>query len=85
MGAKHPTLEEIQHTINAAGRLAPFLRDEWTPGSSMVQLLKLADTAGVNLTGGSGTLCELAWKHLEAIAGPTDDELDADDDSGPDP
>ena len=80
MGAKHPTLEEIQHTINAAGRLASVLRDEWTPGSSMVHLLKLADTAGVNLTGGNGALCQAAWKHLEAIAGPTDDELTAEAD-----
>ena len=81
MGAKHPTLEEIQHTINAAGRLAPFLRDEWTPGSSMVHLLELAGEAGVNLSGGSGTLSKAAHAHLMAISGPTDDELAAEDDA----
>ena len=84
MGAKHPTLEEIQHTVNAAGRLASVLRDEWTAGSSMVHLLKLAGEAGVNLTGGSGTLSKHAHEHLIAIAGPTDDELDAEE-TGPDP
>ena len=48
--AKEPSEKEIQETVNAAGRFAAFLRDEWGAGSTLLDVLDLAAQANVGLT-----------------------------------
>ena len=48
--AKEPSEKEIQETVNAAGRLAAFLRDEWDTGSTLLDVLDLAAQANVGIT-----------------------------------